>query len=604
MSKRPGISIFAKLLLVMLAMVCLPIALVGYYSMEAASDRVNRLVRQEQMLKVKALADEIDQAFADCRMDLKTMTSLPVLDEYHLARHFELQAESLFHQENLVRLCQNLLKRTPRYHGIRFLDLSGKALIQVTRQGYCLKSSQPLWPKEKLLKCQFTNENKVFFSRINQDAGQNGYIISALRPFFTGYRDLAGYLVIDLDFNKIIQKVRDIHMGEEGYSFLVDEKGNTLVHPDYDPYIQDPNSYSEPSLKILINKMKAGEKGWFSYTFQNQAKQAAMWPISQMGWSLAVTVPLCQMQKQANELSQKVFKLMAATMVLAVLGAFFLSYNLVNPLSSLAQASKRVAQGKIDSPLPVTTSDEIGDLTKAFNHMTASLAKAQAELVRNEKLASLGRMSAGVAHEIRNPLNAIKGAMAHLKQRHGNLDLVSQYSGLVVEEIERLNRFVSDFLFFAKQTSPRKKQTDLNRLLLKVQELLGRMPENEAFIFTNRMDPALPLIRLDDEQIKQVLINIYLNAIEALPVSGEIKTSTRLSMTPHAPEVICEITDQGQGIQPQDISNAFDPFFTTKQNGTGLGLTLSLGIVESHGGSLKLLNQAQGGLKVSIHLPV
>jgi signal transduction histidine kinase len=75
-------------------------------------------------------------------------------------------------------------------------------------------------------------------------------------------------------------------------------------------------------------------------------------------------------------------------------------------------------------------------------------------------------------------------------------------------------------------------------------------------------------------------------------------------MTPHAPEVICEITDQGQGIQPQDISNAFDPFFTTKQNGTGLGLTLSLGIVESHGGSLKLLNQAQGGLKVSIHLPV
>ncbi|KIX13413.1 HAMP domain-containing histidine kinase [Dethiosulfatarculus sandiegensis] len=604
MSQRPGISIFAKLLLVILPLVCLPIALVGYYSMDAASDRVNHLVRQEQMLKVKAVAEEINQAFAGCRMDLKTMTSLPVLDEYHLARHFELQAESMFHQENLVRLSRELLERTQHYLSVRFLDISGKTLIQVNRAGFSINRAGSVWPGRNLINSPPLKEAGVFFSKINKKPAKDGYLISALHPFFTGYRDLAGVLVIDLDFGKIAGKVRNIQVGEDGYSFLVDQKGNTLVHPDYAPYVRNQGSYTEESLQFLIREMMAGKKGWSNYTSENQPKLAAMWPISQMGWSLAVTVPLSQMQKQANDLSRKVFKLMAVTMLLAVLGAFLLSYNLVKPLRNLAEASNRVARGRLDRPLPVSTSDEIGDLTKAFNHMTASLAQAQAELVRNEKLASLGRMSAGVAHEIRNPLNAIKGAMAHLKQRHGDLELVRQYSGLVVEETDRLNRFVSDFLFFAKQTAPRKKQTDLNRLILKVQDLISRTSENEASLFQNELDPALPLVRLDDEQIKQVLINIYLNAIDAAPNTGGIKTLTRLQNNPYAPVVICEITDQGPGMAPRDLSNAFDPFFTTKENGTGLGLTLSLGIIESHGGRLSLVNREKGGLKVSINLPV
>jgi two-component system NtrC family sensor kinase len=139
----------------------------------------------------------------------------------------------------------------------------------------------------------------------------------------------------------------------------------------------------------------------------------------------------------------------------------------------LVTATNRMAAGDLNQMIPVKSSDELGDLTRSFNRMVLNLSRIQKELVRSEKLISLGRLSAGVAHEIRNPLNAMKGAMVHLGQKWGHEPLIRQYTQLVAEEIDRLDRVVSEFLYFSKQAPPKLETADINGVILGTEELLA-----------------------------------------------------------------------------------------------------------------------------------
>jgi len=245
----------------------------------------------------------------------------------------------------------------------------------------------------------------------------------------------------------------------------------------------------------------------------------------------------------------------------------------------------------------------LGDLTRSFNRMVRNLSLIQRELVRSEKLISLGRLSAGVAHEIRNPLNAMKGAMVHLQQRWADDPLIQQYTTLVSEEIDRLNRVVTEILYFTKQSLPRLEKVDLNAVVLDTQGVLSEEAAQNRVRFNNSLDSSLPMISLDEHQIEQVLLNIIINAMDAMPGGGDIFFTTRL-VNENARQVQLIVEDRGEGISQDNLPNVFDPFFTTKDDGTGLGLPLSIGIVEGHGGALHIESRKGVGTKVSIILPV
>ena len=136
-----------------------------------------------------------------------------------------------------------------------------------------------------------------------------------------------------------------------------------------------------------------------------------------MNWSIAVTIPIDEYSSEARAIRTQVIQLVVVTLIITLLGAFVLSYHLLRPVRRLVNATNRLAGGDLNQEIPVKSSDELGDLTRSFNRMINNLSRIQKELVRSEKLISLGRMSAGVAHEIRNPLNAMKGAMVHLGQK-------------------------------------------------------------------------------------------------------------------------------------------------------------------------------------------
>ena len=234
------------------------------------------------------------------------------------------------------------------------------------------------------------------------------------------------------------------------------------------------------------------------------------------------------------------------------------------------------------------------------------LVESQALLERQEKLASLGVLAAGVAHEIRNPLTAIK---AWLFMRQRNLRPGTQEHGdteLIAREIDRLERIVKDFLLFARPSDPQLQLIAAEQPLREVREFLAPQLERSNIQLTLEQSPTA-WVKADSRQIKQVLINLVQNAADAIGQNGSVTLRARLDRKRLADRdtdvVILEVADSGRGI-PSDVEKRlFDPFFTTKESGTGLGLPIAARIVEKHGGALQYQTQVNHGTTFGIVLP-
>ncbi len=230
--------------------------------------------------------------------------------------------------------------------------------------------------------------------------------------------------------------------------------------------------------------------------------------------------------------------------------------------------------------------------------LRVKLVASQALVERREKLASLGLLAAGVAHEIRNPLTAIKAALFIQQKRFqpGTQDYLD--AKVVEREILRLERIVSDFLHFARPTEPELATMEAEVPLKEVHQLL--VPQlATANIQLSVEAPSLLKIRADAAQIKQVLINLVQNAADSIGRDGSIKLRARPDRkrldNGETDVVILEVADSGKGMPPEVQKRLFDPFFTTKEDGTGLGLCTAAGIVQKHGGALQYQTQVNRG---------
>ena len=599
-------SISFKLLLLILPLVCLPIAVVGYFSIHASVERVNRLVRDEQMTKVESAAGKIVDILEKCQIDMQTIIGLPVIEDYQIARSFRLRAETEFNYEKIVRLFQDFMRRTPYYHRMRYLDRDGAELIAVAGNGVAPdlsdQSGEPYF-----VKARSTPPGELYISEVTRTP-QGTYVVHWARSIYSAWNEFTGVLVIDLDFSKIIDMINAIRVGDSGYAFIVDKQAQVLAHPRFEPYGLSIADAPDSSLNRLVRQMFDGSGRWGEYVFEGTQKVAAYAPIPAMGWAVAVTIPVDEFKKESRAIQTRVFQVVIVTLVFTLLAVGLLSYFILRPVRSLAAATRRIAAGDLSHTIPIHSNDELGDLTRAFNRMVQELSRTQDELLRSEKLVSLGRLSAGVAHEIRNPLNAMKGAIVHLQRRRSDDPLIKEYTQLVSEEIDRLNTFVTEFLCFARQAPPKRVPTDLTQLISSTQQLFEKQALEKRIRFHNRFSPELPLLAVDPHQMEQVLVNLMVNAMDAMPGGGDITFSTffvRGSMETGIQGLVrIEIRDNGCGIPEDILADIFDPFFSTKETGTGIGLPLSLSIVENHGGRMTVRPREQTGTKATIELPV
>lgn len=240
--------------------------------------------------------------------------------------------------------------------------------------------------------------------------------------------------------------------------------------------------------------------------------------------------------------------------------------------------------------------------------MQVRLVQTQAQAERNEKMASLGLLAAGVAHEVRNPLTAIKARLFTLQKLLNPASPARGDAEVIGSEINRLERIVKDFLLFARPSEPKLDPVKTDELLAEVCALLQPQLERSAIRLDLATSPAGPPVPLDRQQIKQVLINLVQNAADSIERNGQVTLRTRrlrksLQQRP-VDVVVLEVQDTGKGIPPEVEKRLFDPFFSTKEAGTGLGLSIAARIVEKHGGALQYQTSLGTGTTFGIVLPV
>jgi hypothetical protein len=324
------------------------------------------------------------------------------------------------------------------------------------------------------------------------------------------------------------------------------------------------------------------------------------------------------------------------SIILIILGSFLLSRLIVNPIDKLVKVTEKIADGDLTQRVPLTYKNEIGRLADSFNKMVDSLKEsinirdnqleelnrinrelkeAQEGVVRAEKLATMGRLAAGIAHEIGNPLNIILGYIALFKKVKDEKRAES-YLEKIEEEINRINKIIRDLLDLSRPSKFIVSDTDINKYIRSCMELLSHEIKKKDIKLEYNLNADIPIVKIDGERFKQVIINLLINSIDAVDNNGRISISTEftifskdsiksLKFKDGDRVIIVSISDNGRGISKENINRIFDPYFTTKEpgKGTGLGLTICQQIIDSFNGDIVVESEEGSGTTFRVILP-
>ena len=436
-------------------------------------------------------------------------------------------------------------------------------------------------------------------------------------------------------------------------------------------------TYNHPILSralrtgILSTELEK-EGGFFTPEYKKLTLSSPLWMKGKVIGGIVMEVPIGDVIRHLFEYQKMILVLIILdSMVLIVFGSFLLSRVLVKPVKDLVRLTQKVSEGDFSQTIEVTSRNEIGQLISSFNRMieqlkenqenikthleslelaNIKLKQAQEELIRTEKLASIGRFAAGVAHEVGNPLGSILGYTSILGQGEVTREEQKDYLKRIEKEIDRISRIVRELLNFARPSRVEIREVEINQVIENTLSLLSYQKSFKNIETRMVLQPKLPGIRGDESQLSQVLINIILNAVDAMTTGGILEICTETYVVGKGPEprddlrplyfrrrksdpvendyshlrgpnplstqftkylsgerlVKIRITDTGIGIKKEDLEKIFDPFFTTKDpdKGTGLGLSVSLRIVESLGGEIKVESEEGRGTTFEVYLPV
>jgi two-component system, NtrC family, sensor kinase len=355
---------------------------------------------------------------------------------------------------------------------------------------------------------------------------------------------------------------------------------------------------------------------------------------------LDVTLNLDPVDRELADMKWRVFLVTGVQILLiSVFIIFFTRYFVGVPIRKLIEGTKQVSRMNLDKPIDIIhSSEELDDLARSFNIMRERLRQAMGEineftqsletkveertqqlkvahqkLLQSDRLASLGQLAASVAHEINNPVSGVLN-LSMLMQRIIKDDGVPpdrigdfrRYLGQVVNETSRVGRIVSDLLAFSRRSKPQRAQAELNKIVRTTLSLVQhklRLNNVEAEL---DLAEVLPTVLCDNSQIQQVVVNLVLNAAEATYAKGNGRVRVRTGINEDGSAVVLSVTDNGEGIAPENMAKIFDPFFTTKPEGKGVGLGLAVlyGIVQEHGGDIDVKSKVGEGTTFRVTLPL
>jgi signal transduction histidine kinase len=301
----------------------------------------------------------------------------------------------------------------------------------------------------------------------------------------------------------------------------------------------------------------------------------------------------------------------AITVFLAITILLILHNFVKKPLDGIIDKMTRVEKGDLNVHMDYHRKDEIGRLINSFNSMVVQLDVAKTELEqlhfqqmeRADRLASIGEMAAGIAHEIKNPLTGISAAVTIIRDDIPAGDPRSMILGEVLQQVQRLDKTVNDLLFFGKPSLPELSCIDINYVLDSTCKFASQHRSVVNIEKRINLAPDLPTVYADGKQMQQVFLNLFLNAFQAMAGGGTLTLTTGRVVRQDREYVSIDVADTGPGIPPQILEKIFTPFFTTKAQGTGLGLPICSKLVKLHNGHIRVVSDDHNGTVFTIELP-
>ncbi|MBN1755442.1 cache domain-containing protein [bacterium] len=463
-----------------------------------------------------------------------------------------------------------------------------------------------------------------FAEPTDKEEETSGMMIAAVYPIINSEGDMMGILyggkLINRDYN-IVDKVKEIVFKNEQYK---GKEVGTVTIFQKDLRISTNVVCSDGSRAIGTRvseevRKQVLEKGesWFDRAFVvDDWYISAYEPIYNLRNEIIGILYVGILEDEFSDLRRKTLLIFLAIILIGILVSIAISYLLGNsitkPIRCIFSAAHKIAEGDFNQKVFCGSGGEIGELAKAFNMMTDSIKErdeklkeyATRKIAESERLAMVGHLAAGVAHEINNPLGSIliysNLILEDLTEPGETRDNLTK----IVTQATRCKKIVKGLLDFARQTEPEINPFDINGIIKEVLSLIDKQSIFQNIRIITNLSPNLPQVMVDKSQIQQVFMNIILNAAEAMSGNG------RLTIHSHESDdkqyVVTRFTDTGCGIPPENIKRIFEPFFTLKAvgQGTGLGLAISYGIVKKHNGTITVESEIDKGTTFTISIPV
>jgi two-component system NtrC family sensor kinase len=473
----------------------------------------------------------------------------------------------------------------------------------------------------------------------SEDHEENGMMLKAASPVEDESGTLLGVLYGGVLFNRnydLVDRVKDIVYKGEKYKdkdigtatiFQSDLRISTNVLNDQGRRAVGTRVSREVNDAVLRNG-----RHWVDRAFVvNEWYITAYEPIKDIDGRIVGMLYVGMLEKPYIDLRNRV---MGTFAVLAGLCTFFLltllafiAANITRPLGVMVEATDKIAKGDLDHRVDIDWRDEIGQLAGSFNRMTEDLKRAnegltqwgrvlekrveerarelqtmQAALIQSEKLASLGKMAAGVAHEINNPLTSILIQTYLLLETCEPGNPSRENLTLIADETSRCAEIVKGLLEFARMTPAQPTKADVNDIIERSIQLLEKQASVRNIKIVKALDLSLPSIDLDKNKMQQVFSNLIINACDAMAGGGTLTITSQLGLDRRQIEIL--FADTGMGIPEENFHKLFDPFFTTKSAGTGLGLAVSYGIIQQRGGKIGVRSEVGQGSVFIVILPL
>lgn len=594
----------------------------------------NSLTRQvlNQLESVAAIQKNRLESIADQNLErlvlVSSRTELRLsLDKFILEPRVE-------YQDKMNRILRDARASVPSFREISVLTLDGKIVSSTDESLIGEKRSG----EDYFIRGRSRAGADIFF--LDEDKYLRVYLSGPLRL----QAKLIGVVVIESDVENIISLVEDYSgLGETGETLLArsTETGDALflMPLRFDPdaalsRIVYREELNDPMIQALTTHLRFLTD---AVDYREEPVLAVTHYIDKTDWGLAVKIDKKEAFAPAIRLRNLLLLVIIVSSIAVVAASFYTAGTITTPIINLTRVASRISEGDLSQRVAITTEDEIGISARAFNQMaenlieakiglekkvderTAELAKTNKELVESigelkrlqdkliqaEKLSALGRLTADVAHEIRNPLTVIGGFAKRLEKRLMETTKEMDYARMIVSEVTRLEGLLREVLSFSKEAKCHLTYLNINDIVSELFLAYYDVCREKSIQLKRELAADIPHIPVDKDQIIQALNNLITNAVDAMPEGGVLKLTTRMEKIYDVNYAVIDISDTGVGIPKDKLEMLFEPFYSSRAtgHGTGLGLSICKKIMEEHQGMIRVSSTVGKGSTLSLCFP-